>query len=107
MKKLYELETERTNVTPKQFFKHCKKLFELSGLDLGDWITEDEWMNPTNRYDIVNNHEDWDEPDREVIKTQPYEFHFYLQRAYNIILEFDFYDEKKGFGYMYAVEYQR
>ena len=35
----------------------------------------------------------------------PFEWHLYLQGAYNFIIEFDFDTENRDFGYMYALEY--
>ena len=104
---LYEIEVQRSNITPKAFFNYCKKAFEKNGQDIENWIDYEDWINPTNPYDTYSNHEDWDEPAYEVYKSKPYEFQLFLSRNYNLIIEFDFWDDKKGFGYMYAIEYER
>ncbi len=107
-KEMYSFETQRSNITPKAFFNHCKKVFEKHGESIENWISSyEEWINPIRGCDIRNEHKDWDEPALEICKMKPYEYQMFLAGGYNVIIEFDFWDENKGFGYMYAVEYER
>ena len=104
--KLYEVECERNNVSPKEFFNYCKKRMETKGADLETWIDSyDEWEKPLRPEQYhTNDHLDWDEPQREAYKMLPFEMQIFLQGSYNFIMEFEFDTEKKGHGYMYAVE---
>lgn len=100
MAKVNEIEVQRTNISAKQFYTYCKKrLAEKLNCDIESWTDYEQWIAPRYKYDLVNNHEDWDEPKREILKIQPYEIHEYLQGAYNFILEWN-----DGIGYMYHVE---
>lgn len=100
MKQVKELEIQRTGISAKQFYTYCKKKYaEKVNDDLENWTTFSEWVNPSYSYDISNNHEDWDEPKKEILKIQPYEIHEFLQDAYNFILEWN-----DNIGYMYHVE---
>ena len=54
-----------------------------------------------NSYD---KHLDWDDPKTEICKIQPYEMQFYLEGSYNFIMEFQFWDDKTGNGYLWMVE---
>ena len=106
--KLYEIEIQRSNITPKQFFSYCKKQAAKKGGDLELWIGEYElWEKPTDPCNDTLKHEDWETPQTEICKLQPYEYQLFLAGAYNFIMEFDFYDETKGFGYLFMVEYER
>ena len=108
MNKIYEVETQRSNITPKAFFNHCMKLAEKNGFNLEDWADFKSWCVPTQKeLWHMNKHEDWDEPKTEGYKAMPYDSHVYLQGSYNFIMEFDFDTETKGHGYMYAVEFER
>lgn len=99
MKKTYECEAYRTGITPRQFFTYCKKQLEKKGGNIEDWVDFKEWMEPTTPCDNV--------ADGEVCKLKPYEWHLYLKNSYNFIMEFNFWDDKKGSGYLYMVEYER
>ena len=107
MKKLYEYEIQRTNITPKQFFTYCKNQLKKKNFDIENRVGFDDWESPFAPYESTCNHEDWEEPQKEICKTKPYEWQLFLQNAYNFIMEFDFYDENKGFGYFYIIEFER
>ncbi len=111
MKKMYEIEIQRTNISPKQFFTYCKnEMKKRTGIDLEIWCESFEAWTGNNgipESNIVSNHEDWDEPTKEICKTIAYDWQMFLGKAYNFILEFQFDSENKGFGYMYAIEFER
>lgn len=102
MKIMYEVECNRNNISPRQFFTYCKRQFAKKGYDLESWTYYEDWEKPIQESDNKWKHEDWDVPALEICKTKPYDIQFYLQGAYNFIMEwFD------GHGYMYAIEYER
>lgn len=107
--KLYEVECFRNNVTPREFFRYCNNMLKKKGETLSSWIDEYEyWKNPAqNQEYTIYNHEDWEEPLKEGNKYKPYEWHLFLAKNYNFIMEFEFDDEKRGHGYFYVVEYER
>ena len=108
MKKLYEHEIERNNISPKQFFTYCKNQLSKKGIDLGIWLDSyKDWTEPIAHCNDAYNHEDWEEPQKEVCKTQPYNWQLFLQNTYNFIMEFDFCDDNRGFGYLYVCEFER
>lgn len=108
MKKLYEVEIQRRNVTPKTFFSACVKAMQKHGASMEDWADYDSWADENqSSYYHEHNHADWDKPQREVCAEGPYNTQRFLARAYNFILEFDFDTDKKGTGYLYAVEFER
>lgn len=95
--KLYEIEIERTNISPKQFFTYCKKQFEKrTGENLDMWIDYEQWINPVQKSNTRTK--------EETCVLQPFEHHLYYKGAYNFIMEFDFWDDNRGFGYLYAYE---
>ena len=109
-KKLYEVEVLRRNVSPRQFFAYCEKKFkEKAGTDIDCWISYEDWINPIRPEDYHRyEHTDWDPPATEAIKYQPYDCQMYLSNAYNFMMEYEFgAGNNDGWGYMYAVEYER
>lgn len=102
MKKLYEYEISRTDVTPNEFYKYCEKALMRKGIDMEAWVTYDMWTE-TCQYNTQNNTQNKE----EIVKMNPYDFQMFYINAYNVILSFDFYDDKKGFGYLYIIEYER
>lgn len=100
--KIYEVETQRTNISANQFFSHCRRTYEKKTGQMF-WLEDfEQWVNPLQPGRSEARHEDWDIPQREICKTMPYDWQFYLQGEYNFIMEwFD------GNGYMYAVEWDR
>lgn len=85
MQKNYEVECQRTNVTPKAFYEYCRKQSNKKGLDIESWVEFDSWINPNSpeKYHI-NKHEDWEIPQIEGLGLMPYEWHLFLQNSYNI-----------------------
>lgn len=107
MKKMYEVETLRSNMTPKAFYNHCVRTFEKkAGVSWG-WIDFEQWEEPYAPCEETHKHEDWKQPQIEKITFQPFCTHLYLEGNYNFIMEFTFWDEKRGSGYMYAMEIER
>lgn len=108
MKKIYEIEIQRRNVTPKAFFEYCRKQAEKKGLDIESWTDFENWINPYTPVEMHKiEHNDWEVPVTEINKYMPYDLQMFLSKSYNFIMEFQFDTETKGFGYMYAIEYQR
>lgn len=107
MNKLYECEIQRSNIAPKQFFTYCKNQLKNKGIDIEIWADFEEWKSPITPCNSTSNHEDWEEPQKEICKLQSYNWQLFLQNAYNFIMEFDFWDDNKGFGYLYIIELER
>ena len=108
MKKMYEIECQRSNITPKAFFEYCRKQAVKKGIDIEMWMSYEDWARPINPEEShTNEHKDWDNPLRETIKRMPYDTQYYLQNGYNFIMEFQFDTDTKGFGYLYMMEYER
>ena len=108
MKKMYEVECQRTNVTPKAFFEYCRKQLLKKGLEIESWSDFEYWSNPIEQSEYHTNvYKNEDETIREIIKVMPYDLQYYLRNAYNFIIEFQFETETKGYGYMYAMEFER
>lgn len=106
--KIYEIECERNNVTPKQFYDYCKNQIKKKGGDLESWATFEDWTNETQQDEYHKCfHEDWDEPATEITQYMPYRWQTFLAGSYNFVLEFQFYTEEKGSGYLYLMEYER
>ena len=103
MKKRYEHEHERKNVTPKAFYNYCKKQLAKKGVDIEEWINFDLWSIP-----IEESHTEIKHDNGKVEKAffLPYELQLYLQDSYNFIMEFYFDTETTGHGYMYLTEYE-
>lgn len=108
MKTMYEVEVDRTNISPKAFFNYCAKQMKKHGADMECWADYDSWADENQQtYRNVWLHEDWDEPCKEILSSAPYQMQLFLSGAYNFILEFEFDSDKKGTGYLYAVEFER
>ena len=97
MSKLYEFETNRTNISAKQFYSYVAREFKKrTGQDFG-WLDDfNTWANPF----MPSSHRNPDT--KEICQNLPYNYHMYLQNAYNFIMEYD-----DGHGYCYAVEFER
>lgn len=104
MNKMYEIECQRTNVTPKAFFEYCRKQVAKKGIDIECWTDFEHWSNPITQETRTFEHEN---SQKETIKTMPYDLQYFLQGAFNFIMEFQFDTETKGYGYMYAMEFER
>ena len=102
-KKLYEVEIQRSNITPKAFYNLCEREVERRTeyrARLTEW--EDDfrtWAEPI--YTINTRSEN------EICCVKPFSVQYFLRNGYNFIMEFDFWDDKKGVGYLFIVEYER
>lgn len=107
--KLYELERQRSNITPKEFYWICRTdLRRKFNVDLENWVEYSEWINPSYPEELHKvEHKDTNGSQLESYKFQPYDIQLFLQNTYNFIMQFEFDTDKKGFGYMYVVEYQQ
>ena len=104
MKTMYEVECQRTNITPKAFFEYCRKQMAKKGFDIECWADFEHWSNPIEKTPY---HTNKTEESTEIIKIMPYDLQYYLSKAYNFIMEFQFDTDTKGCGYMYATEFKR
>lgn len=94
-----EFETLRHNLTAKAFYNYCVNMATKKGLDPRNYLEFEDWEKPIyNTSYHVNKHEDWNEPKTEVIKHEPFQAQFYLEGAYNFIME---YDGEIGYCYIY------
>lgn len=100
MEKLYEVETNRTCISARQFWSHCNRLLKKKGLSAGieAWLDDFEvWANPDKRHTACDV-----KTESEICRIQPFDVHLYCHGNFNFILEwFD------GHGYMYAMEFDR
>lgn len=110
-RQLYEFETQRTGITPKAFYKWVEKEFnKRCGQELYMWCDSFEaWTGESGipATNITSKHEEWDEPKTEICKLLPYEWQEFMEKEYNFIMEFSFWDEKTGNGYCYITEFDR
>lgn len=110
MKKLYEVEIQRNNINPKQFYTYCRhQMKKRAGVDLEAWCESyKDWSGEgIPEYNVECYHDDWNEPVMEICKTKAFDYQLFLGKAYNFIMEFQFDDENTGYGYLYAVEFER
>ena len=100
------VEIERNNVTPKEFWSYCRReVKRRTGMNLEDWCESYEaWSEPTQEANDRWHHEDWDVPVMEVCKMMPYNWQLFLGYQYNFIMEFDFWDFRSGYGYLYLLD---
>ena len=99
------IETNRTNITPKAFWNHVNKLLDKH--NIGMWFDNfDSWANPCEQCNSRCKHEDWENPQYEICKSLPFEHHYFLEGAYNFIMEFEYYDDKRGHGYFFLKDMQ-
>lgn len=107
--KTFEIEIQRSNVTPAQFLSYVRSRVDAKGgryyrgdLDLayfraGNDLNFDTDHDPSVYYGVTH----------EKSVSKPYEMQTYIRHddgtLYNEICEFDFDDEKTGHGYYYLV----
>lgn len=106
-KKLYEIEIMRTGVTPREFFSYCKREFlrRCPGESMDNWMDDfREFCAPSAEF---NSHNRYDDGSYEICKAKPYDWQLFYSGAYNFIMEFNFDDDKRGWGYLYCIEYKR
>lgn len=111
LKKIYEVEVERNNISPRQFFSYCARQFkQKTGQDLSCWVEDySAWSDPVHPEPYHRYEHNWgDEKATEVVKYMPYDWQLFLSGAYNFIMEYEFGStDKNGWGYFYALEYER
>lgn len=89
-----KIEVNRWFASPKAFFNYArKKLGEKADDCAYDY---EQWANPIQK-SSTREHD-------ETCVLQPFETHLYFKNSYNFIMEYDFYDDTHGFGYMYLEE---
>ena len=78
-------------------------------LDIENWVESYEaWSGKeAMECDSTYNHDDWDVPVKEICRIKAFDYQLFLGRAYNFIMEFQFDTDNKGYGYLYAVEFER
>jgi hypothetical protein len=107
----YEVEVQRKNISPRQFFTYCAKQFKLkTGADISCWVEDyGEWSDPTYPQPLHNStHRDDGEVFYESSKYMPYDWQLFYSGAYNFIMEYEFgATNNDGWGYFYAIEYER
>lgn len=102
MKKvMYEFETLRRNVTPRQFYRWVATEFKKrTGENPAIWLDGyDTWsdpVQPSSRHTTD-----------EICQTLPYDWQMYVRGDYNFIMEFHFDTDTRGWGYCYIVEFER
>lgn len=112
MKKLYELELTRHDVTPAQFLAYVRQMckrhdipFEMSARDFanGQSWGNDTYMNTSYTGGTPSTRPAY----AETCKALPYDYQTYIRgfdgSVYNEIIEFQFDDESTGFGYFFTV----
>lgn len=104
-KKLFEVEINRYFKSVQTFWKYAENFCKKHGVNLNDWMCIEQFIEPYQKCNIRNEHKEWDEPLTEICKMQPYDYQLYVQGSYNFIMEFDFFDENSGHGYLYIAEY--
>lgn len=109
--KTFEIEIQRSNVTPAQFLAYVRSRVDAKG---GRYIRSDldlAYFKAGNDLNFDLTHEDPEVPQllglHEKSVSRPYEMQTFLRysngAAYNEICEFTFDDEKTGHGYYYLV----
>ena len=112
MKKLYELELTRHGVTPAQFLAYVRQMCKRHGIPFEmsarDFANGQPWGNDV----YSDTHYTGGTPETrpcfaETCKAKPYDHQTYFKgfdgSVYNEIIEFQFDDEKTGFGYFFTV----
>lgn len=94
MKVLHEVEITRRNVTVNEFYSYAKQQFNKKAINLTDWITKEDFINPEYKTNKAT--------EKEVNKVLPCEIQFYYKDNYNFIME---YDNENKIGYLYLIQY--
>lgn len=105
----YELEVQRSNVTPGQFLAYVRARAKAKGLSVEmsarDFAADDGW---NSSYDDATPDTKGTGCAAEINRGKPYDKQTYIRwydgTVYNEIIEFDFDDEKTGHGYYYLVQ---
>lgn len=97
-------ELSRSNTTPLLFWRAVKKAMTEHGEDITDWIPNfDEWSSPASKVPYHTNRTDGF---IETMKSMPYDFQLAYSGQFNVIMEFDFMNMRKGSGYFYFASNQ-
>lgn len=110
LEKTFEIELQRRGVTPAKFLADVRFYVDKKG---GRYVRSDldlEYFKAGNDLNFDYKHEDENDPCHglhEKSISRPYEMQTYLRyesgAVYNEICEFQFDDDKTGFGYYYLV----
>lgn len=112
-KKTFEIEIMRHGVTPAQFLAYCRKMQKKHPEMANDFDLDYFAMNGDyNRFEQDSSYTDGTPNTKpcaaEICKCKPYDHQTYIRNfdgsCYNEIIEFQFDDEKIGFGYYYTVQ---
>ena len=102
-KKTFEIEIQRSNLTPAQFLSYVRRSVDRKG---GEMLRGDlslGYFKAGNDLNFDTEHDGM----REKSISRPYEMQTYIKyedgACYNEICEFEFDDEKTGHGYYYLV----
>ena len=106
--KTFEIEIQRSNVTPAQFLAYVRNRVDAKG---GEMLRSDLSLDYFKRGDDLNFDIHHEEPEfdglHEKSISKPYEMQTFLHYSngavYNEICEFEFDSEKTGHGYYYLV----
>jgi len=105
-----ELEIMRHNVTPSQFLAYVRKAIRSHKLTAIDPMDID--LNYWKRGNDLNFDHKYTDPENDPVEheksvSRPYEMQTYIRNwdgtVYNLIIEFQFDDDKHGFGYFYLI----
>ena len=105
-----EIELSRTNVTPAEFCAYVRHQLRKHEMDLFAIDIDLEYWKAGNDMNFNIYHENAAEYggcDHEISVSKPYEMQTYVHNAdgsvYNQIMEFNFWDDKKGSAYFYLL----
>ncbi len=105
----YEVELSRQNVTPAQFLAYIRNYVDNKG---GRYIRSDlelDYFRAGNdlNFDVKHDPKEYYGVVAEKSVSRPYEMQTYIRyengAVYNEICEFNFDDDKKGYGYYYLL----
>lgn len=96
------IETEKRNVTPREFWEHCNKILHEYNTDMDNISPGFKlWENPDENEISFKNENEWH-------FAEPYDYHDGIKDEETYIIKFtfnNFDDEKKGNGYFYATDF--
>ena len=91
------IEINRYFKSVKSFYNYCEKMCAKKGMNIHDWMESlEQFENPIQKSNCRSKD--------ETCVLQPYNFHLYFKNSYNFIMEYDFYTDDEGFGYLYINE---
>ena len=109
VKTIYQLELTRHNVTPSQFLSYvrsqCKKHDVPFDLSLDDFARESDFNSRYN-FGVPGFHGAFSEICQDLAYDKQTYILCYNGDVYNEIVEFQFWDDKRWFGYFYTIEAQ-